>query len=174
MRILPSLLCCGSILAMAGCSIFMDAGNDLAGRSGMSTAGTADAALARDLDEAMRRAAAASARVAGLEITAANKRGGIVLQPPVGAVPEELRSRISIEWTGPVEPLLAALADEIGYRMAVTGSASAQPVMISMSRLDEPVWHVFRDIGMAIGTEGAVVVDATSRRVEFRRAATDR
>ena len=133
----------------------------------------ADAALARDLDAAMRRAAIASARVAGLEMTAANGSGEISTMPPRGAVPAELRTRISIDWAGPVRPLLAAISAEIGYGFHTTGAAAAQPVMITLNRRDEPVWQVLRDVGQSIGAEAVVVVDATERRIEFRRAAID-
>lgn len=133
----------------------------------------ADAALARDLDAAMHRAAIASARVAGLEMTAANRSGGITAVPPLGTVPAELRTRISIDWTGPVRPLLAAISAEIGYGFHTTGAATAQPVMIALNRRDEPVWEVLRDVGHFIGSEAVVIVDSTERRIEFRRAATD-
>ena len=133
----------------------------------------ADAALARDLDAAMRRAAIASAQIAGLEMTAANRSSEISTMPPRGTVPDELRKRISIDWAGPVQPLLAAVSAEIGYGFFTTGAETAQPVMITLNRLDEPVWQVLRDVGLATGAEAVVVVDATERRIEFRRAAID-
>ncbi len=135
---------------------------------------TAGPDLDRSLTAAMRRAAAASAAVAGIEIASANETAEVSPPPPSAALPPELRRRISVDWTGPLAPLLDAVAGEIGYRFVETGPGRAQPVMITMHRLDAPAWEILRDAGMAAATEALVITDVPRRTLEMRRPAVDR
>ena len=77
------------------------------------------------LDDAMRRASIASARVAGIEIAAAGDVGNLPADPAAADVPDELRQRISVDWTGPAGPLVAAIAEQVGYGFAETGPVPA-------------------------------------------------
>ena len=120
------------------------------------------------LDDAMRRASIASARVAGLEIAAAGLGGAEGADPDASSLPEELRQRISVDWTGPAAPLFRAVADQVGYGFVETGPEPAAAVMLTMHRRDEQAWRVLRDAGIALKSNGEVVINAPSRIIELR------
>ena len=120
------------------------------------------------LDDAMRRASIASARVAGIEIAAADIAGDREADPAAGDLPAELRQRVSVDWAGPAEPLVKAVADQIGYGFAVTGPDPAAPVLLTMHRRDEQAWRVLRDAGLGLKTSGKIVINVPSKIVELR------
>ena len=120
------------------------------------------------LDDAMRRASIASARVAGIEIAAAGIGADPEADPAVGDLPAELRQRVSIDWAGPAAPLVKAVADQIGYGFVATGPAPAAPVLLTMHRRDEQAWRVLRDAGLALKTSGKIVINVPSKIVELR------
>ncbi|MDE0256044.1 MAG: DotD/TraH family lipoprotein [Rhodospirillaceae bacterium] len=134
------------------------------------TKGNRDSEIDRELRAAMKRAAEASAAVAGLEIAAATDLPAPGPAPRARDLPRELRTRISVDWTGPMEPLAKVVAEAVGYRFDSSGPRSATPLMISIHRIDEPAWRVLRDIGISAGASAALVVDARAKRIEFRRA----
>ncbi len=125
-----------------------------------------------ELDAAMKRAAAASARIAGIEMSAAPHRPDAVPTPDRAQIPPELRRRVSVDWTGPLTPLVWAMADQIGYSFSQTGP-QGQPVMVTMNVMDQPVWEILRDAGMAATTRAVIIVDAPARRIELRRPPVD-
>lgn len=120
------------------------------------------------LDDAMRRASIASARVAGIEIAAAGDFGNLPADPAPADVPDELRRRISVDWTGPAGPLVGAIAEQVGYGFAETGPAPAAPVILTLHRRDEEAWRVLRDAGIGLRTAAKITVNAPSRLMELR------
>ena len=120
------------------------------------------------LDDAMRRASLASARVAGIEIVAAGMDEAGGSEPDSSRLPAELRQRISIDWTGPAGPLVRAIADQIGYGFVSTGPEPAAPVILTMHRRDEQAWSVLRDAGIALKSNAEIVINVPSRIVEMR------
>ncbi len=120
------------------------------------------------LDDAMRRASIASARVAGMEISAAGLSGDEPSDPEASALPAELRQRISVDWTGPAPPLIEAMARQIGYGYSSSGPPPAAPVILTMHRRDEQAWRVLRDAGIALKTNAKIVINVPSRIVELR------
>ncbi len=120
------------------------------------------------LDDAMRRASIASARVAGIEIAAAGMGEEMPTDPAASGLPAELRQRVSIDWAGPAGPLVRAIADQIGYGFVATGPEPAAPVMLTMHRRDEQAWRVLRDAGIALKSSGEIVINVPSRIIELR------
>ena len=121
------------------------------------------------LDDAMRRAAIASADVAGLEVAAADMKDPAVAgEPPAAELPPELMQRLSIDWTGPVGPLVQAVAEQVGYGYVETGPEPAAAFMLTIRRRDEQAWRILRDAGLAVTTRATIVLDAERKIVELR------
>ncbi|MCY4326952.1 MAG: DotD/TraH family lipoprotein, partial [Rhodobacteraceae bacterium] len=125
-----------------------------------------------ELDAAMKRAAAAAARVAGIEIAAATATPEAGPTPPANRIPPELRRRVSVDWTGPLSPLVWAMAEQIGYEFHQSGP-KRPPVMITINSLDTPIWEILRDAGIAATTRAVIIVDAPAQRIELRRPPAD-
>ena len=134
----------------------------------LQSVGRLDAApvVARDRAEAHLIEAAVRAQTA-LAALAHARTGEATLAPaPLPRiVPGELLRRVSVDFIGPLETLVAELAERAGYRLVVAGAAPVRPLLIEVSVEDEPLIAVVRDAGLQAGAAATVVVDAKARRV---------
>ena len=85
--------------------------------------------------------------------------------PRIEGVPEELRRRVTLDWTSPVEALAADLARRAGYGFAQAGRAPARPLIVAVMAKDEPLIAVLRDLGLRAGAAATLTVDAANRTV---------
>ncbi len=76
----------------------------------------------------------------------------------------------SIDWSGPVEPLICQLAKAANYRVRVLGKAPAIPVLVSIYDRNRMLADVLRDVGFQCGRRAAIVVYPDSRVIELRYA----
>ena len=82
-------------------------------------------------------------------------------------IPQELRRTMSLEWSGPIEPLLRRLADRAGYRLQLNGNRPAVPIIISVSSREKSVVEMLRDVGLQSGKRADVVIDVQNKVVEL-------
>ena len=85
--------------------------------------------------------------------------------PPLRIVPGELLRAVSVDFIGPLETLVAELAERAGYRLVVAGAAPVRPLLIEVTVEEELLIAVLRDAGLQAGAAATVVVDATARRI---------
>jgi len=76
----------------------------------------------------------------------------------------------SIDWSGPVEPLLRQIARSADYRVRVLGTAPAIPVIITMYEKNVKLGDALRDVGYQCGRRATVVIFPESRVIELRYA----
>ncbi len=76
----------------------------------------------------------------------------------------------SVDWSGPVEPLVKQLANAANYRVRVLGTAPGIPVLVSVYDRNMMLADILRDVGYQCGRRAAVVVYPESRVVELRYA----
>jgi defect-in-organelle-trafficking protein DotD len=76
----------------------------------------------------------------------------------------------SVDWSGPVEPLVRQIAKSVNYRTRVLGRAPAIPVMVSIYDKNMMVADILRDVGYQCGRRAAVVVYPDNRVIELRYA----
>jgi defect-in-organelle-trafficking protein DotD len=84
--------------------------------------------------------------------------------------PQELRRSMTLDWNGPIEPVLQRLADRAGYQIQVNGDTPPAPVVVSLRAKQKPVIELLRDIGLQAGSRADVVVDSERRIVELNYA----
>ena len=113
------------------------------------------------LVEAAERAERALASLARA-VPAPGPQSGL---PDAGSLPAALRSPVTIDWTGPIEALAAALARRAGYRFAEAGRPPARPLIVAAQAHGEPLVAVLRDAGLRAGRAATLTVDAASRTV---------
>lgn len=92
------------------------------------------------------------------------------LDPPPNPASYGMAGLTSIDWSGPVEPLVKQIAKVTGYRLRVLGTAPAIPVLVSVYDKNMMVADVLRDVGYQCGRRAAVVVYPDSRVIELRYA----
>lgn len=122
--------------------------------------------VALRLSAAVDKASAALQTLASVEQA---RNPGASLQMPPNA-PVELRRTISVDWTGPIEPITRTLADRAGYQIQINGNRPSVPVVVSLVAHEKSVVEVLRDIGLQAGQRADVVVDPERRLVELNYA----
>ena len=125
---------------------------------------------AAQLDTLLDRAAEANLMIARIETARSAGQAPVPAAdlPPDVQLPANLEQLISVDWTGPVEPLLRAIAEHIGYTYKVTGPAPAQPVIVTISRRDEPVWTLMRDVAISLTSAATIIVNPTQELITLQ------
>lgn len=92
------------------------------------------------------------------------------ITPPPDPATYGMSNLVSIDWGGPVEPLVAQIAASSGYKIRVLGNPPAVPVMVFLSVKNVPLGNVLRDIGFQVNTKANIVVFPRSKVIELRYA----
>lgn len=116
--------------------------------------------------------AAANRAVSEIETAVAAPKAPAPAQtfPGGAAPPAALAQLVSIDWDGPIEPLVRSLAARAGYSFAVKGRRPATPVTVTIHRREQPLWTIVRDVGVLVTDRASVVLDLVSRQIEVRYA----
>ena len=124
----------------------------------------------RVIATALKQASDANMQVAGAEaaVIAPERAGPGQEVPPGVRLPPEVTQAVDIDWQGPVEPLLEALADRAQYEFRVVGVAPATPVMVNIVRERTPLVEILRESGIVIHEHGDVALSLAARRIELR------
>lgn len=92
------------------------------------------------------------------------------LAPPPSPATYGMAGLTSIDWSGPVEPVVRQIARAANYRVRVLGTAPAIPVLITLYERNAMLGDILRDVGYQCGRRAAVVVFPESRVIEIRYA----
>lgn len=77
----------------------------------------------------------------------------------------------SLDWSGPIEPLLEKVGELTSYRVKVLGPTPAIPLIITISCRERMIADILKDAGLQAGKKANVVVYPTSRIIELRYSA---
>jgi defect-in-organelle-trafficking protein DotD len=89
------------------------------------------------------------------------------LPPLAEGAPAELRRSITVNWIGPVEPLVKQLADRASYTLNVTGNKPETAIVVTIDVRNQPVIETLRDVGLQLGGRAELKVDANLKIVEL-------
>jgi defect-in-organelle-trafficking protein DotD len=92
------------------------------------------------------------------------------LDPPPNPASYGMAQLTSIDWSGPVEPLIRELGKASNYRVRVLGTAPSIPVLVTIYDKNRMLADVLRDVGYQCGRRAAVVIYPESRVIELRYA----
>lgn len=70
----------------------------------------------------------------------------------------EMTNLVSIDWSGPVGPLLDRIAHMIHYRVRKLGVPPAIPVVVTINARNTPLADIVRDIAFQCGTRACINV----------------
>lgn len=76
----------------------------------------------------------------------------------------------TLDWSGPVEPLIRQVARAADYRVRVLGTPPAIPVIVTIYEKHVKLGDALRDIGYQCGRRATVVIFPESRVIELRYA----
>ena len=90
-------------------------------------------------------------------------------QVPAGVVlPPDAVQPITVDFQGPIEEFLGAMAVRSGYLFTIAGDAPANPIMISIPSNDEPLFGVIRRAGNLANGAADIVFNPTKKAIEIR------
>jgi defect in organelle trafficking protein DotD len=92
------------------------------------------------------------------------------LAPPPSPATYGMAGLTTIDWSGPVEPLLKQIAIASNYRLRVLGTAPAIPVLVTVYAKNVMLGDVLRDVGYQCGRRATVVIYPGSLVIELRYA----
>jgi defect-in-organelle-trafficking protein DotD len=92
------------------------------------------------------------------------------LSPPPNPASYGMAGLSSIDWSGPIEPLLKQIAIASNYRLRVLGTQPAIPVLVTVYSKNVMLGDVLRDVGYQGGRRASVVVYPDARVIELRYA----
>lgn len=92
------------------------------------------------------------------------------LPSPPAAEVIHMNQVASIEWAGPVGPLIEKIAKATSYKLRVLGKQPAIPILVSISAKDTPIADILRDATFQCGDKANIVVYPASRTIELRYA----
>lgn len=92
------------------------------------------------------------------------------LEPPPNPASYGMGGLTSVDWSGPVEPLIEQIARSSNYRVNVLGVKPAIPVLVTIYDKNRTLADVLRDVGYQCGRRATVVVYPESRVIELRYA----
>lgn len=92
------------------------------------------------------------------------------LDPPPNPASYGMGGLTSVDWSGPVEPLVRQIAKVTGYRVRVLGTEPAIPVLVTVYDKNMMIADILRDVGYQCGRRATVVVFPDSRVIEIRYA----
>jgi defect-in-organelle-trafficking protein DotD len=76
----------------------------------------------------------------------------------------------SIEWTGPVGPLVEKIAAASHYKVRTLGHPPAIPILVAISAKSTPLADILRDATFQCGSKANIVVYPASKTIELRYA----
>lgn len=83
-----------------------------------------------------------------------------------------LQSKGSIDWSGPIEPLLERIAHMSNFHLRVLGKNPAIPVLVSLSAKNITLAQMLRDAALQAGSKADVLIYSNTRTIELRYAKT--
>jgi defect in organelle trafficking protein DotD len=122
--------------------------------------------VALRLANAVDKASAALQTLASVEQA---RNPGVAVQA-VPYAPQELRRTVSIDWSGPIEPLARTLADRAGYKLQINGDVPPAPIIVNIRSSEKSVVEILRDVGLQAGRRADIAVDPQRRIVELNYA----
>lgn len=90
------------------------------------------------------------------------------LARPIDARATGMTALASIDWDGPVKPIVEKLAGVSGYSVRVLGDAPAVPVLVVVNKENATVADILRDVTYQVENKATIKVYPKSRVIELR------
>ncbi len=95
--------------------------------------------------------------------------------PPVKPLPYPSASGLekivaSVDWSGPIEPLLERIAKLANYRFEIIGRRPAIPVLVTISAQTTPLSYIVRNADLQAGIKADIAVYPGIHTIELRYA----
>lgn len=76
--------------------------------------------------------------------------------------------KASIDWSGPVEPVVKQISDATNYQLKVMGKSPAIPIIVTVNTKEEIIGNILSNIAYQCGKRADVVVYPQTHVIELR------
>ena len=83
---------------------------------------------------------------------------------------QNLQTRASVDWSGPVQELTERIAKAAHYRLRVLGPSPAIPILVSLDIKDQSLAEILRNIDYQVKSKASIHVYPKNQTVELRYA----
>ena len=94
------------------------------------------------------------------------------LAAPLNPATIGMAQQTSLDWTGPIEPLLRKIAAASHYRLRVLGNAPAIPVLVAINANNVPLADILRNATFQVENKADIKLYPATRTIELRYDAT--
>lgn len=87
--------------------------------------------------------------------------------PPANPETYGMGALSSVNWSGPIEPLLKKIAEATGYKLKVIGGPPAMPVMVTVAEKNVPIGDIVRNIGLQARSQEHLLIFPTIKTIQL-------
>ncbi len=171
MRHIVSLAAISLVLMLTGCAYTYSSRvtEGSAAARGVGTVVTATPPVTAQQDIAIHAAQVNQSLEELYAIEKAKKPENLIIQatPSLGPMHPTLRQPLTIDWSGPVEPLLAEIALRTHYRLKIMGVPPAIPLLVSINMRQASAQDVLQNIRSQIYERGDLLIFPEQRVMEL-------
>ena len=113
-------------------------------------------------------AVTASKSIQSLSVLEHSSKPDVKKKPAPNPVKTGLDQRVTIEWTGPVEPLIEKLAKNAHYRVNFLGQKPVAPILVSVNRSNAYMADVIQDVAYQVQRFADLSIVASEKLLELR------
>lgn len=125
-------------------------------------------------DPAEAKIAEAAQSVSNSLINLAEIQQAVTPPPPTYQIPDPatygMANLVSMDWAGPILPLVNQIAEATGYNVRVLGTEPAVPIMVFIAAKNQRIGDILRNAGFQCHDKASIVVFPKSRIIELRYA----
>lgn len=92
------------------------------------------------------------------------------IAPPPSPASYGMGGLTTVDWSGPIEPLIRQIAKAADYRVRIVGTRPAIPVLVTIYQKNAMLGDILRDVGYQGGERASVLIFPESRVIELRYA----
>lgn len=92
----------------------------------------------------------------------------IKMPDPVNPAAAGMQNLASVDWNGPVEPLMKKIALASHYKLRMLGATPAVPAIVSVVKKNVPIADILRDVTYQVTKKANIVVYPGSHVIEMR------
>lgn len=146
----------------------------LAGCASGSASNSANVATPTLGDPAQAKIAEAAASISHSLVNLAEIQQAVTPPPSTYQPPDPatygMANLVSIDWAGPIEPLVNQIAEATGYQVRVLGNEPAVPIMVFIFAKNQRIGDILRNAGFQCHDKANIVLYPKSRTIELRYA----
>jgi defect-in-organelle-trafficking protein DotD len=90
------------------------------------------------------------------------------LPPQDQAVQMSMPNLVTVDWTGPIEPIIRRIAMAADYELVILGRRPSIPVLVSLNVHDTPLATILRDIDYQSQQRATIEIYPEKKRIELR------